>query len=566
MTMKRLLLFVFYFCLLLGILTGCSDSSHKASSPPCFVQMERNGIVYEEYAVQGQVWLLMEDDITSNEAAQFFREYEARIIDSQPEIGYYLVAVKPGTEGEFIAEMQDCLEVDYVYPNAIYEEHSVTPYVIDNFVGTHGPMVSQMMEEASLKNVVEKDISIFLGGGRRIDDDKVKKHLRQILGNGTNKGKNNCVINMSFGPGLGRNKQGERQIWTDEDVTDAQKNGYINRCVSDMCGLVKYIHRYYRKSDIILGKDDDFVIVKAAGNEGMKTMDIILEGISDELSWEETNFFKDHFLYVSARDDHKFENINRDYTNDVYEGGCHEMFSKVDISDKTITSKDWTGTSFAAPRLAGYIVRAANQFDMPVTEVLPYVRLATKKAPDHVIDYELIEKEIKLEGIDPFNDLIGQTIKDPSENGYFGSSWSWTLERDEVMYVSEISRKNVDQNSIEVTVFARLLHGELEVDATIAIIYKKTRHDPQFSHVRTLDLIIPEQTDYSQYIDVKNEGDFSTIEVYNNSPYKLFVVGDYVPIYRESRRFVTIIEPGDSATVAVFTIMESYNIRFAYRM
>ena len=199
---------------------------------------------------------------------------------------------------------------------------------------------------------------------------------------------------------------------------------------------------------------------------------------------------------------------------------------------------------------------------------MQYVRIATRKAPGHVVNYEMIEKLIKQEGIDPASDLIGQTIHDPSENGYFGRRWSWKLEPGEVKSVSEISREAFDKNTIAVTVLARLLRGEMEVDATIAMVYKKTRHDRQLSYIRTMDLTIPEQTDYSQYVEVKYELDVNRSEIvaYNHSPYTLFVVGDYVTLNGKSHRFVTIIEAGGSNVVAAYTLMESYSIRFAYMM
>lgn len=566
--MKRLFSCIFFFCLIVGILGSCSNSSSDVYPPACYVQLERNGIVYEEYAVQGQVWLLFDDDISQKEAAQFLRENGAKIIDAEREIGYYLVEVKPGTEGEFVSKMQNCWEVDYVYPNAIYELQSAVPYAFDNFVGTHGKKVAQMMKEASSIDVNMRDISPYSDTQYRMQETGANVYsfgFEMFLANSISTAKrgNDVVINFSFGPTLGRHENGVKKRWRDVGITDYMKSNYIARSIKELVGLNKVIQRYsnwFNKSN--------FVIVKAAGNEGMKNMEIVFDGVQQELSYNEYQFFEDHFLIVSAKDDYKGKNNDVDYPNDVYDGGYHEMMSKVDISDKTVIDTNWCGTSFSSPRLAGYIVRAANQFEMPVTEVLQYVRIATRKAPGHVVNYEMIEKLIKQEGIDPASDLIGQTIHDPSENGYFGRRWSWKLEPGEVKSVSEISREAFDKNTIAVTVLARLLRGEMEVDATIAMVYKKTRHDRQLSYIRTMDLTIPEQTDYSQYVEVKYELDVNRSEIvaYNHSPYTLFVVGDYVTLNGKSHRFVTIIEAGGSNVVAAYTLMESYSIRFAYMM
>lgn len=426
--MKRLFPFAFILCLLAGILTACSDSSSQESSPPpCYVQMERNGEVYEEYAVQGQVWLLMENFVSQNDAVQFLQNNGAKIIDSQPKIGYYLVEVKPGTESDFIAKMQACREVNYVYPNVIYESKSAVPYVIDNFAGDHGEKVTQMMEEASEMNVVSRNVAIcFLWecDEEYFGDSKVQKYISEFLLEPTNEyADKSVVINLSYGPAFATR---DKQLWKELDVTYQQKQNYINNSISDLIGLVKYSQACYTK------QSKDFVIVKAAGNEGMKHMENILDGVRLEMTDQEYQFFEEHFLIVSAKDD-SFR--GDEYPNDVYYGGYHKLFSKVDISDKTLADLDWRGTSFAAPRLAGYIVRAANLFEMPVTEVLKHVRKVTRESLSHVIDYEMIENDI--EGRVPvvnYPDNVEVTYM--GTNPYLSTDYIYQIPCNESLFVS----------------------------------------------------------------------------------------------------------------------------------
>lgn len=192
-----------------------------------------------------------------------------------------------------------------------------------------------------------------------------------------------------------------------------------------------------------------------------------------------------------------------------------------------------------------------------------------------VLRDEMVEDEIKQEGIDPEKDLIGKTIKDPSKDGYFGSNWYWNLKEENIMSVYAISKKDIDQNTIEVTVFACLTRGELEIDATIAMTYEKTRRDSKLNDVRTLDLTIPAQTDYSQYVELKNELDDLEIMKFtatNHSNYDLFLVVDYVK-YGKPRHVGFLLEQGQTGVIELPPYgwgtengVDSYNIRFAYRM
>jgi len=383
--------------LLSGLLTGCmkASSNHKVpEAPPCHVQLEKNGKSYEVCAVQGQVWLLFKPSVSPQQAELILAQNNARILDKQPEVGYYIVEIKVGTESAFVAAMRHRPEVYYVYPNALYEPLSLTvPCVIDFFYKSdHGRMVAEMMaNESKLK--IEKsnqhDISVKIFEDWKLtSDDKKRLAFNRILNlnDYTNPNNLSVVINMSLGPNTSAD-------WDDAKLSNEEKQAYIEACIDEMVGQVKYLYSYYNPNGPTrYNCVNDFVITKAAGNAGMKNKEIIFEGIYNELTSEEWDFFKKHYIFVSAKDNYR----DSDYPDDVYNGyGYHELLSKVDISDKTNQRKiNWHGTSFAAPRLAGYIVRAANEYDLQAIEVLPYVRRATRKAFEQVIDYEMLAAEI----------------------------------------------------------------------------------------------------------------------------------------------------------------------------
>lgn len=384
--MKRLFSFAFILCLLAGILIGCSDSSTRSDiipdAPPCYVELEMDGEKYMEYASEGQIWMLFKDYVSSEDAVKILTDNNAKIIDQDPDIGYYAVSISVGTEGAFVAKLKNLDEIDFVYPNAIQFENSVSSYVIDKFEGEerHGKRVQELFEKASLQNAEPIDVTFSVGSFSSVSSIKRNKGIRYSLkdlssGNGV-------VINLSSG------------VLPDMSEKDWQGD-YIKRYVSDLKGLIK-LTRKICKDEI----DCDFVFVKSSGNVCLKHLERVLDGLKEKLDPDEYAFFKEHFILVSARDDNRFQNKKGDYPNDVYDGGYHNMVSKIDISDLTATDSEFSGTSFSAPRLAGYIVRAANQFKMPVTKVLQNVRSVTKKSPNHIIDYEMIEKEIKGEKIE----------------------------------------------------------------------------------------------------------------------------------------------------------------------
>ena len=375
--MKKLFPFALFLLLIVGLLSSCSGSSSTSSSktnnipeaPPCYIELKMDGEKYQEYAVEGQIWVLFKESVSQKEAEELIGIQEFKILDKYPEIGYYLLEVETGYESDIIAWINRYWDIDYAYPNALYSEQSVMPYVIDCMDrGMHGKRVAKMMEDASGKTVKTIDDTFWILEGV-ISSGKRNKAIISCLEQAS-KG-NDVVINLSSG------------VIYNSTAKNPQED-YINSYCADLVGIVKLAYRNYFWGD--------FVFVKSAGNERMKRMEVILRKIRGKLSPEELNFFKDHFLLVSAQDDHK----PYDYPNDISNGGYDEMISKVDISDMTAISDDWCGTSFSSPRLAGYIVRAANEYEISVSKVLPYVRKATLKSKNHVVDYEKIKAEIAL--------------------------------------------------------------------------------------------------------------------------------------------------------------------------
>ena len=685
-----------------------SSSKGKTEEEPLIirnVQLQEDGETYSVPAVEGQLVLMFDEDMSHEESLDILEEKGLSVISSIPELNYYLIQVPVGEEGQYFSQLNDNDLVDYVYPNMIEYFCSASAYALDDYkYGEHGRRVSKMltgcdpmMDKAGcdpMMNLEEKNVALT---DSTCDMYKVNKYLNEIL-----KSKNEkIVINMSFGPGL-KNKHGrkKRVLWDDDDVTEDNRKSTRKSYIYDLKKLIKLAKRY---------DEAEFVIVKSTGNNGMKQLETIIDELTSELTWVELQVFERHFLLVSAKDDY----TPADYPNDV--SRYHKMVSKVDISDMTKQDPNWAGTSFSSPRLAGYIYKLAEEYDLPATIVLGFVRSATERAIDNVVTYELIEEEItsyyrvvvdfvdlglpsgtlwKAEseaglytyreandwfvretehlptydqlielkqqckwektdtgyevvgpngnsitfsadgyfdcagyphyinggagifgnetigmiwsstptdadkaysmGIGTYNagiiqadeccygrsvhlvendntnqeieladDLIGQIIYDPSENSYFPEDWSWTLQQGEVLGVDVLAR-DVLQDSQNIRVLTHLHRDAIKIDAELTMHYVKSGNGYILQSTAVNKLIIPSQTDYSQYVKLEMDYDFlPMLMLHNNSNMTLFVGGDWLS-NSGPERFGCILAPNASKTIAIGNIT-SYHIHFAYR-
>ena len=353
------------------------------------VQLQEDGVAYSIPAVEGQLVLMFDEDMSHEESNNMLKEKGLSIISSIPELNYYLVQVPVGEEGQYFSQLNDNDLVDYVYPNAIEYFCSASAYALDDYVYTdHGRRVSKMltgcdpmMDKAGcdpLVNLEEKNVADSVGNFIQNTIDSTLALILLPLPKDSFNDK--VVINMSFGPRL-YNKDGEYEgvKWDNANVTEDNRLAYRRSYVNALKRYINLVKKFDK---------EDFVIVKGASNEGMKQLETIIDELTSELTWDELKVFERHFILVSAKDDY----TPADYPNDV--SRYHKMVSKVDISDMTRQDTAWAGTSFSSPRLAGYIYKLAVKYDLPATTVLRFVRSATEKATDNVVTYELIEQEI----------------------------------------------------------------------------------------------------------------------------------------------------------------------------
>ena len=418
-----------------------SSSKGKTEEEPLIirnVQLQEDGETYSVPAVEGQLVIMFDEDMSHEESTNMLKEKGLSIISSIPELNYYLLQVPVGEEGQYFSQLNDNDLVDYVYPNAIEYFCSASAYALDNYNKTsdHGRRVSKMltgcdpmMDKAGcdpLMNLEEKNVAS--SDDRYSSNSKKTEALSSILFSHFSpstlpaSSNSKVVINISIGTAL-KNKSGEdyRVLWNDDDVTESNRKSYVKRYISRLKELINLVKKFDKV---------DFVIVNSTGNEGMKQLETIIDELIYELNLEDRKVFERHFILVSAKDDYGLV----DYPTDV--SRYHKMVSKVDISDMTRQDTAWRGTSFASPRLAGYIYKLAEKYDLPATTVLRFVRSATEKAIDNVVTYELIEQEIEnyIHRENSFVDLglpSGTLWKAESELGLY------TYQEANDMFVSE---------------------------------------------------------------------------------------------------------------------------------
>lgn len=404
---KNLLTFVLLFSSLTLLLSACREkktneataATKEATSTtdePVIrnVSLQEGGVAYSVPAVEGQLVIMFDEDMSHEESTKILEEKELAIISSIPELNYYLIQVPVGEEGQYFSQLNDNDLVDYVYPNMIEYFCSASAFAIDDYKYTdHGRRVSKMltgcdtmMDKAGcdpLMNVGERNVAFKAAWDNnkvKADIWKINDEIKSILFFQFASSIDKVVINMSFGPSLS-DQEGNKKgvLWSNANVTEENRIDYRRSYVNDLKGLINLVKKYDK---------EDFVIVKSTGNVGMKQLETIIDELTSELNWEELKVFERHFILVSAKDDY----TPADYPNDV--SRYHKMVSKVDISDMTRQDTAWRGTSFSSPRLAGYIYKLAEKYDLPATTVLRFVRSATEKATDNIVTYELIEQEI----------------------------------------------------------------------------------------------------------------------------------------------------------------------------
>lgn len=361
--------------------------------------IDDDGTPYIIEAIEGQVCVWFDEGVSFKTARKSIRLSGGKIVAQIPDKGYYLAKAPTDRVQLFLDKIEREPNVDWAYPNMLSYPCVVNNYILDNFYSNkkdvdttpHGLVVQKALQEYG-SNIPLKPYNIGNKNGRsmcttkKLGDMCVNSEFFALdsISMLTNNGP--IFINMSYGPSLPerKNPNGDSEYYRWNMATKEEKRAY-------QIGYQKTIKKTIQNLKPLEGKD--YVVVVAAGNEGVKSFDEdIITYLRKSLTSEELEVMDKHFLLVTAAEKEKG---NRYYSNEMEANHYDPWVTQVDISNFKYKGKKWNGTSFAAPRAAGILSSVANEKNLTGAEVLKYARETTLNSRDHhTLTYESLKETV----------------------------------------------------------------------------------------------------------------------------------------------------------------------------
>lgn len=373
---------IIVFCLSILLLTSCHSKQDDKDfffkgdcSPIEEINITENGKTYEIPAVSGHCIVFFQDNVSWANAKLIIERNGGRIIEQLPDFDYYLVSVKPGKENDFIERMKAEKDVAYVFLNMTCSIKSEI-IIVDNFskidpdmLTTHGNGVrTTFFKYSSLtSHLIPADVGEFLF--RDLVCSIYSRRCYELL-HGIKQTKTKPVlINVSLGV---PKAIGDRRLY-DEDYTEKEKDNYKKQYLEQLKAYAVCFNKMRK-----IGYSD-FLVSLASGNEGMRDLGAIIGALGDE----ERQSLEKNLIIVNAVDGKK----NKDYSNSVKKK--HPLATTIDI-----TSEPWSGTSFAAPKLLGFVDMVSYKYKtLTAQDMLQAIRNATPSDTKQPMTYEMLEKE-----------------------------------------------------------------------------------------------------------------------------------------------------------------------------
>lgn len=400
-----------------------------------------DGIPYTIEAIEGQVCVWFEEGTSYKTAKKSIKASGGRIVAQIPEDGYYLVTVPADKVQVFLKRITKENYVDWVYPNMISYPCMAKNYILDSFYPNkskkknskddtpHGVIVKYAMQECdsgspldtfNIGNKNRKSMNITREWLVPMSSTDNSAFAMSAIASSPDSGP--IIINMSFGPYLRQRQDSVRYYW--EEATLEEKKDYQERYLNSIRIIIENAKKL---------KGKDYIIVKSAGNNGVKEFDAaIISYLRKNLKPDELEIMDKHFILVSAGEEERTERhffqmkayfqseeavresnekeaeeyrkkkeyefrqyeFYKNYSNEMEEGHYDPWVTKVDISDFEYNGEEKAGTSFAAPRAACILSSVANEMNLTGAEVLKYAREATRNSSDHSLTYESMKNTI----------------------------------------------------------------------------------------------------------------------------------------------------------------------------
>lgn len=425
--------------------------------PVAQVQYEDGGVTYNVEAIQGQVMVYFDENVSHRSAVSAIEDAGGKVVAQMPETHYYLVDAGASNENSFIKNIRSSASVSYAYPNAVSYPCRVSKEVIDNFSyiypgdkASHGKMVS-----FALNCDAESHVGVFDAAinekKKSLNRNIINESIYKILSNADTHSA--TIINMSFGQSL-KVDTVERMWYDTEHVNDSKRKEYRKNYINlDIIPILQIIKQFDAK---------DFIIVKAAGNTGVKDFENnILNSLTDSIQKKNLiGVMNRHVLLVSAKDDRedwayptkdkKYRSLYNGYSNELKAGTHHPWVTKVDITDFKYEGKDAAGTSYASPRAGCFIANAIDKHNISAVEALQYAREATRLHPQHLLTPEMLDSLIAADKGEK------QPEPEPDENGEYidlglpsGTLWKTCKEKEYCVQCNDENLRQYGQYSYD---------------------------------------------------------------------------------------------------------------------
>lgn len=220
------------------------------------IEYVEDGVTYEIEAIPGQVVIISDKDY--NIIVNAVNAQGGKIIEQNPQFGYYLIEVTTGIEKDFITTMND-LSITAEY-NIVEYSKEKDYYVFDDYADLdgdhHGKHISEILSMCQTNSTI-KEVNVYnvYDGSTSLSIvlSSLGKHLAS---------QNRAFVNLSLGYG------DDEDNW---DIMSAnEKKSFMKGWKKDIKSKLDFIIALKKKNPNI-----DIVIANAAGNERCPLASII---------------------------------------------------------------------------------------------------------------------------------------------------------------------------------------------------------------------------------------------------------------------------------------------------
>ena len=347
------------------------------------IEYVEDGVTYEIEAIPGQVVIITDKDY--NTIINAVNNHTGKIIEQNPQFGYYLIEVATGNEKDFITAM-NVLNIRADYNIVLYLKEK-DYYVFDDYADVdntqHGKHISEILSTCQNNSTI-KEINVFDVYDGRTTQSIVLSSLGKNLAS-----LNRAFVNLSLAYG------DDDDDW---DIMSAdERKSFINGWKKYIMRTLDFIIELKKKNPNI-----DIVIANAAGNERCPLASIIKSLKSDptyKTVLEENVIIVSDYSYYAN-------------TSSTYGDFCY-------IKEHPYYNENGGTTSMATPQALCYINQVMKETigedgkNITAVQALAAVKAAIRQNSNGELDLD--------EAL-----AMARMMYSPNTNNWDGTSWSFS--------------------------------------------------------------------------------------------------------------------------------------------